>query len=232
MRHPKGLILCTICALIFGCSPSEKNPEVPTQSRALGVWPPRNSVWDPCWILKQDGGGGTAVSVGRSPDGGSGRYLLTAAHVLDGHPRILNRPVTILATNTEMDIALLYCEIGGRIAKVISDERLISLGPGERVVLVGTRLDSGLAWTEGNYSGLIMQSFPDGPRIGSLFVTAPGTYGVSGGGIFLHSTGELIGIVQSTKILGGVPVEHMMYGTPLNRIRESLEGTKWSFVLR
>ena len=157
-------------------------------------------------------------------------HLLTAAHCADmdqvvvvrdgddivGHAKTVKRTAM-------SDLALLEIQDGveGPYASVASLEALQD----EEVVLAGYPLDAGEILTTGFVQGVKYREFTNGEEtIGSKYtiVTAPGTFGNSGGGLFVYRWGYgwvLVGVTSAMAMqpvftdfgFGSAPYNHVIY---------------------
>ena len=157
-------------------------------------------------------------------------HLLTAAHctriddilvvrdgdTVVGHAKTVNR--TLLS-----DLALMEILDGveGPYASVASLEALQD----EEVVLAGYPLDAGEILTTGFVQGSTYREFTNGEEtIGAKYtiVTSPGTFGNSGGGLFVYRWGygwQLIGVTSAMAMqpvftdfgYGYAPYNHVIY---------------------
>ncbi len=201
-------------------------------------------------------GSGVAIASKKVKDGYE-TYILTAAHVV-ALPDYVNGSVLtsqffidgvggdlvtsqVVAIDNDDDIALIKLTSKKQypISKLASSGPKVKICSG--VYAVGCKLGMMPTPTD----GIITSKKFDGPVMSRLWGTsAPCIYGNSGGGVFLKSTGELVGIVSIISMvrtqlysssgmeLGGAvysPVAHMSYIVPLPKIKEFLRtsGNKW-----
>ena len=165
------------------------------------------------------GGAGSGVII--SEDG----YIVTCAHVVSGASKIEVQDsenntyeAALLASNNEMDLALLKIDASGLIPAVLGDSD--SYSAGDQIYVVGNPLGNFvLSVSQGIISGLDRQANIDGNMMRLTQVDAAVNPGNSGGGLF-DGQGRLIGIVNAKNT--GIDVEGMGFAIPIDTVRDVL----------
>jgi len=195
---------------------------------------------------------GSGVVVACSENGGSFDVLIiTAAHVARSHEDCPDRKISVetfensavagrfeaavVACDCAGDLAILKIRTGSRLAtaRIAPAGTFVKSAVFDEVFAVGCRLGMPPSPSDGIVSA---ESAPDG----RLWITSACTiFGNSGGGVFLKSTGELIGIVSMVAMvrtelltepggepLGGAvlhPVSHIGFFAPASEVRAFIE---------
>lgn len=167
---------------------------------------------------------GAGSGVVYSKDG----YILTNNHVIEGASTITvtlhdgtTHQATLVAADSQTDIAVLKIEATDLIPVTISDETQLSVG--DLSVVIGNPLGTlaGTA-TEGIISGLEREISLEGKPMSLLQISASVNPGNSGGGVF-DQYGNLIGLVVAKS--SGSDVEGLGFAIPadtVNSIADSL----------
>jgi len=209
-------------------------------------------------MLDQEGrrvASGSGVVIGANPDGqeGPASYVLTAAHLFEGKQdvRIFVRfsggeasparhPARLLQRNQGETADLAILEVSGVAVEpaFLADDGDVRLGA--EIFAVGFPWGRRL----GIFSGIVSQvpedtreepTASEGAREHTFTIDAAAIKGMSGGGVFLASTGRLLGIVegyqtasiavksQSQTYSVKVPMPGETFVVPIGRIRRFLE---------
>ncbi|HWQ80488.1 MAG TPA: trypsin-like peptidase domain-containing protein [Anaerovoracaceae bacterium] len=169
-----------------------------------------NDSWMQQYITN---GAGSGVII--SQDG----YIVTNNHVIDGANKITARlkngtsySATLVATDSETDVALLKIDAAGLTPAVPGDSDKLKVG--ETAIAIGNPLGQlGGTVTEGIISALDRALVIDGKTMTLLQTDAAINPGNSGGGLF-NENGELIGIVVAKS--SGSNVEGLGFAIPIN----------------
>lgn len=138
----------------------------------------------------------------------------------------------IVAYDKDEDLALLKLRGTDKVptvAKMYPKGAEDKLRVGETIYTVGCGLGEPPVVTDGFIS--VFGREIDGKEY--WLCTAPAIYGNSGGGTFLDSTGEFIGVpsrMAVTGILGQTAVTHLMYIGPITRVYDFLDKQMFRFV--
>ncbi len=131
-------------------------------------------------------------------------YIVTNHHVIDGANTITVRlndgteyPATLVGSDAETDVAVLWIDAGGRALTVATLGASYDLVVGEDILAIGNPLGSlGGTVTEGMISATAREITVNGSNMTLLQVSAPINPGNSGGGLF-NLAGELVGVVNA-----------------------------------
>ncbi len=161
---------------------------------------------------------GAGSGVVYSKDG----YILTNNHVIEGASTITvtlhdgtTHQATLVAADSQTDIAVLKIEATDLIPVTISDETQLSVG--DLSVVIGNPLGTlaGTA-TEGIISGLEREISLEGKPMSLLQISASVNPGNSGGGVF-DQYGNLIGLVVAKS--SGSDVEGLGFAIPADTVK-------------
>jgi hypothetical protein len=251
VRRPAAWAVPALCLLLAGCA-----------SLAAGT-PDRRTVIDGILAvtvkvtLEREGrrvgsGSGVVVASRMEPDGGeAATYILTAQHLLDGkdgasifvrfmgaHAAAGKVPARLFRAGNSgtLDLAVL------RLAGVAAAPAILARDDpdfGEEILIAG------FPWGKrfGLFGGIVSQlpaadgagTSEEGGADATLVVDAASANGVSGGGVFLEATGELLGVVEGYQTASiavesrsrsyslKVPVAGETFAVPAARIRKFLD---------
>ncbi len=161
------------------------------------------------------GGAGSGVIV--SAEG----FIVTNHHVIDGANTITVRlndgteyPATLVGTDEQTDIAILWIDAGDRALTVATLGSSYDLVVGEDILAIGNPLGSlGGTVTEGMVSATARQISVSGTNMTLLQISAPINPGNSGGGLF-NLAGELVGVVNAK--MSSEEIEGLAFAIPVD----------------
>jgi len=242
-----------VCAVVAGCA---TNGFPGPEDRQVVI--DRIAAASVKIILDQEGrrvASGSGVVIGTNPDRqeGPGSCILTAAHLFEGkqdvrifvrfsgkEPSATRHPARFLRRNQADTADLALLEVSG-----VAVEPAL-LAQDDDVRLGAEIFAVGFPWGRrlGIFSGIVSQvpddrredsAAPEEAREHTLTVDAATSRGMSGGGVFLASTGKLLGIIegyqtasiavkgQSQTYSVKVPMPGETFVVPISRIRRFLK---------
>ncbi|MFN7991857.1 MAG: trypsin-like peptidase domain-containing protein [Candidatus Micrarchaeia archaeon] len=189
--------------------------------------------------IMSDDGIGSGVIIGKA---GSDLIVLTNRHVVDPdfasfaskHITIINhdnetaKPLRILVAPNELDLAIVVVgkDIGPPAGMNFSSVARI----GSKVLVIGTPLGIPGSVTEGIISNYVETNTSSGFDYEVVQTDAAVNPGNSGGGVFLASSGRLVGITAFKLMIGRNELaEGLGFAVPV-RILEDFPPEKWSAI--
>lgn len=143
-------------------------------------------------------------------------HLLTAAHCKGDKMSVGGQPAMVVKVDEDKDLMLLLTVVDGPVVRVANSEPVVDT----EVVVVGYPLGLAQYLTEGRLQGPILDSRAPAGR---MAISAPGSFGNSGGPVvaFINGVPRVIGIVSAGAFGMGLST-HLIIAINTSSLKEFL----------